>query len=57
MAKGNQSGGPRPGTPAGNNKSNQGNPTSPTYYSGRGQAVPPNLPSGAAPTAPAPTGK
>jgi len=29
-----------------NNKSNQGNPTSPVYYTGRGQPVPSSLPSG-----------
>lgn len=35
-----------------NNRSNQGNPTSPVYYTGRGQPVPSNLPSG-----PKPAGK
>jgi len=43
---------PRPGTPAGNNKSNQSNPTSPPYYSGRGLPVPTTLPTG-----PKPSGK
>lgn len=32
-----------------NNKSNQGNPTSPVYYTSRGLPVPPNLPSGPVP--------
>jgi hypothetical protein len=41
-----------PGTAAGNNKSNQGNPTSPVYYQSRGLTVPSNLPSG-----PKPAGK
>ena len=40
---------PAPGTPAGNNKSNQGNPTSPLDYQSRGQPVPSNLPSGPKP--------
>lgn len=47
MAKGkSSSGGPRPGTPAGNNNSNMGNPTHPSHYQVRGQPVPSNLPSG-----------
>ena len=32
------------GKPAADNKSNQGNPTSPVYYQGRGIPVPSSLP-------------
>lgn len=43
MSKGKSSG---TSNAANNNKSNQGNTTSPVYYTGRGLPVPSSLPSG-----------
>jgi len=40
---------PAPGTPAGDNRANQLNRTSPVYYKSRGLPVPSNLPSGPKP--------
>jgi hypothetical protein len=40
---------PAPGTPAGDNRANQLNKTSPVYYKSRGLPVPSNLPSGPKP--------
>jgi len=40
---------PAPGTPAGDNRANQLNKTSPVYYKSRGLPVPSSLPSGPKP--------
>jgi len=51
MSRGGKGGGHRGGTPkqVNDNKSNQGNPTSPVHHTGIGQPVPPSLPSGPKP--------